>query len=69
LLRRLHEAGIGRIFGVPGDYKLELMQQLKDRDTPPGLALATNSTDPMPPMVTLEFTAWPRSRSPAAWDL
>src|SRR5215813_1074157 len=34
LLRRLHEAGIRHIFGVPGDYNLELMQQLEDRGQP-----------------------------------
>jgi indolepyruvate decarboxylase len=34
LLRRLDEAGIGHIFGVPGDYNLELMQQLEDRGAP-----------------------------------
>jgi len=26
LLRRLQEVGVGHIFGVPGDYNLELMQ-------------------------------------------
>jgi indolepyruvate decarboxylase len=30
LLRRLHEAGIGDLFGVPGDYNLELLQQNED---------------------------------------
>src|SRR5271163_621892 len=34
LLRRLHEAGIRHIFGVPGDYNLEFMQQLEDRGCP-----------------------------------
>ncbi len=34
LLRRLYEAGIQHIFGVPGDYNLELMQQLEDRGEP-----------------------------------
>ena len=34
LLRRLSEAGIGHIFGVPGDYNLEFMQQLEDRGDP-----------------------------------
>jgi indolepyruvate decarboxylase len=34
LLRRLQEAGIQHIFGVPGDYNLELMQQLEDRGEP-----------------------------------
>src|SRR5215472_15507902 len=34
LLRRLEEAGIQHIFGVPGDYNLELMQQLEDRGAP-----------------------------------
>jgi indolepyruvate decarboxylase len=34
LLRRLQEAGIEHIFGVPGDYNLELMQQLEDRGQP-----------------------------------
>jgi indolepyruvate decarboxylase len=34
LLRRLQEAGIQHIFGVPGDYNLELMQQLEDRREP-----------------------------------
>src|ERR1700761_5237684 len=30
LLRRLQEAGIRHVFGVPGDYNLELLQQLQD---------------------------------------
>jgi len=30
LLRRLQEAGIGHIFGVPGDFNLELLQQMED---------------------------------------
>jgi indolepyruvate decarboxylase len=30
LLRRLGEAGIGHLFGVPGDFNLELLQQNKD---------------------------------------
>ena len=34
LLRRLQEAGIRHIFGVPGDYNLELMQQLENRGEP-----------------------------------
>src|SRR6201982_3768664 len=34
LLRRLQEAGIRHLFGVPGDYNLELMQQLEDRGEP-----------------------------------
>src|SRR5499426_103985 len=34
LLRRLQEAGIRHIFGVPGDYNLELLQQLEDRGEP-----------------------------------
>src|SRR5262244_797369 len=34
LLRRLEEAGVRHIFGVPGDYNLELMQQLEDRGEP-----------------------------------
>ena len=34
LLRRLQEAGIKHVFGVPGDYNLELMQQLEDRGEP-----------------------------------
>jgi indolepyruvate decarboxylase len=34
LLRRLEEAGIRHIFGVPGDYNLEFMQQLEDRGEP-----------------------------------
>jgi indolepyruvate decarboxylase len=34
LLRRLQEVGIQHIFGVPGDYNLELMQQLEDRGEP-----------------------------------
>src|SRR5215813_4693662 len=34
LLRRVQEAGIRHIFGVPGDYNLELMQQLEDRGQP-----------------------------------
>ena len=34
LLRRLQEAGVRHIFGVPGDYNLGLMQQLEDRGEP-----------------------------------
>jgi indolepyruvate decarboxylase len=34
LLRRLEEVGIGHLFGVPGDYNLEFMQQLEDRGRP-----------------------------------
>lgn len=34
LFRRLEEAGIRHLFGVPGDYNLELMQQLEDRGKP-----------------------------------
>jgi indolepyruvate decarboxylase len=30
LLRRLQEAGIRHLFGVPGDYNLALLQQLQD---------------------------------------
>ena len=30
LLRRLHEAGIRHLFGVPGDFNLELLQQMED---------------------------------------
>lgn len=30
LLRRLEEAGIRHLFGVPGDFNLELLQQLQD---------------------------------------
>ncbi len=30
LLRRLREAGIGHLFGVPGDFNLELLQQNED---------------------------------------
>src|SRR5215472_9653676 len=30
LLRRLQEAGIGHLFGVPGDFNLELLQQNQD---------------------------------------
>ena len=44
LLRRLQKAGIHHIFGVPGDYNLELMQQLKERGEPAGLGIATSST-------------------------
>ena len=33
LLRRLHEAGIRHLFGVPGDYNLALLQQLHDSGT------------------------------------
>src|SRR5262249_43023506 len=34
LLRRLEEAGVRHLFGVPGDYNLVLMQQLEDRGRP-----------------------------------
>jgi indolepyruvate decarboxylase len=30
LLRRLQEAGVRHLFGLPGDYNLELLQQLQD---------------------------------------
>jgi indolepyruvate decarboxylase len=30
LLRRLREAGIEHALGVPGDFNLELMQQIED---------------------------------------
>src|SRR5262249_17477906 len=30
LLRRLKEAGVRHLFGLPGDYNLELLQQLQD---------------------------------------
>ena len=33
LLRRLSEAGIKHLFGVPGDFNLEFMQQIEDNDT------------------------------------
>jgi indolepyruvate decarboxylase len=33
LLRRLEEAGLRHLFGVPGDYNLELLQQLYDTGT------------------------------------
>jgi indolepyruvate decarboxylase len=34
LLSRLAEVGIRHLFGVPGDYNLELMQQLEERGEP-----------------------------------
>jgi TPP-dependent 2-oxoacid decarboxylase len=30
LLRRLKEAAVRRLFGVPGDYNLEMLRQLQD---------------------------------------
>ncbi len=30
LVRRLQEAGIGHVFGVPGDFNLELLRQIED---------------------------------------
>src|SRR5580693_5618518 len=33
LLRRIQEAGVSHAFGVPGDYNLELLQQLEDSGT------------------------------------
>jgi indolepyruvate decarboxylase len=33
LLRRLEEAGVGHLFGVPGDFNLELLQQLEETGT------------------------------------
>jgi indolepyruvate decarboxylase len=33
LLRRIREAGVGHAFGVPGDYNLELLQQMEDSGT------------------------------------
>jgi indolepyruvate decarboxylase len=32
LLRRIREAGVDNIFGVPGDFSLELVQQVEDED-------------------------------------
>jgi TPP-dependent 2-oxoacid decarboxylase len=32
LLRRLREAGVDKIFGVPGDFNLELVQRVEDGD-------------------------------------
>ncbi len=34
LLRRLEEVGVRHIFGIPGDYNLELLQQMEDRGRP-----------------------------------
>jgi indolepyruvate decarboxylase len=34
LLRRLHEAGVQHLFGVPGDFNLEFMQQIAERGDP-----------------------------------
>jgi indolepyruvate decarboxylase len=34
LLRRLEEAGVGHLFGVPGDYNMVLMRLLEQRGTP-----------------------------------
>ena len=34
LLRRLEEVGIEHLFGVPGDFNLEFMQQLEERGAP-----------------------------------
>jgi indolepyruvate decarboxylase len=33
LLRRIQEAGVDKIFGVPGDFNLELVQQVEDEDS------------------------------------
>jgi indolepyruvate decarboxylase len=33
LLRRIREAGVRHVFGVPGDFNLELLQQLEDSAT------------------------------------
>ncbi|MEV5646804.1 thiamine pyrophosphate-binding protein [Nocardia sp. NPDC052254] len=33
LFRRLEEAGVGHLFGVPGDYNLELLHQLEDHSS------------------------------------
>ena len=33
LLRRIREAGVSHAFGVPGDYNLELLQQIEDTGT------------------------------------
>ena len=33
LLRRIREAGVDEIFGVPGDFSLELVQQVEDEDS------------------------------------
>ncbi|MFL5819394.1 MAG: alpha-keto acid decarboxylase family protein [Solirubrobacteraceae bacterium] len=33
LLRRIREAGVGHAFGVPGDFNMELLQQLEDTGT------------------------------------
>ena len=41
LLRRLREVGIHDLFGVPGDYNPELMQQLEDRGEPAWVGIET----------------------------
>jgi indolepyruvate decarboxylase len=33
LLRRIREAGVDKIFGVPGDFSLELVQLVEDKDS------------------------------------
>jgi indolepyruvate decarboxylase len=33
LLRRIQEAGVDKIFGVPGDFSLELVQQVEDGES------------------------------------
>jgi indolepyruvate decarboxylase len=42
LLRRLKEAGVRHLFGVPGDYNLELLQQLQDSGALKGSAHAVS---------------------------
>ena len=57
LLRRLQEAGIRHIFGVPGDFNLELMQQLEDRGEPAWIGNCNELNHPTRPMRMRESTA------------
>jgi len=47
LLRRLEEVGVRHLFGVPGDYNLELLQQLQDTGTLKWIGTCSELTRPM----------------------
>lgn len=50
LLDRLTEAGIRHLFGVPGDYNLQFLDNVIENPTLAWVGAPTNLTQPMPPM-------------------
>ena len=60
LLRRLEEAGIGHLFGVPGDFNLELLQQLDDAGRLRWIGTCSELNASYAATVTHALTAWAR---------